>query len=110
MKLLISESTGFVSLISRTLNKKVSILKFPTKLVLFITKLGELLPLPINSDRLEKIMKNFVVSNDKIKQGLQIEMLPISTSIFRSFNTFSYNNLIVVKRNFISRNRSYIQV
>ncbi|MGB5609905.1 MAG: hypothetical protein WBM79_12105, partial [Eudoraea sp.] len=62
MKLLITGSTGFFVLFGRTLNKKVSLLKFPTKLVLFITKLGELLPLPINSDRLEKIMKNFVVS------------------------------------------------
>ena len=82
MNLFITGSTGFVVLIGRTLHKKVSVLKFPIKLVLFITKLGELLPLPINSDCLEKIMKNYVVSNNKIKQGLQIEMLPISTSIF----------------------------
>ena len=93
MKLLITGSTGFVVLIGRTLNKKVSIFKFPTKLVLFITKLGDILPLPSNADRLEKITENDVVFNDKIKQGLQIEMLSISTSIFWSFNTFSYNNL-----------------
>ena len=82
MNLFITGSTGFVVLIDRTMDKKVSILKFPIKLVLFITKLGNILLLPINSDCLEKIMKNYVVSNNKIKQGLQIEMLPISTSIF----------------------------
>jgi len=93
MKLLIIGSIGFVVLIGRKLNKKVSILKFPTKLVLFITKLGDILSLPSSSDRLEKVTRNNVVSNDKIKQGLQIEMLPISASIFWSFKTFSYNNL-----------------
>ena len=93
MKLLITGSIVFVVLIGRKLNMKVSILKFPTKLVLFISKLGDLLSLPGNPDGLEKIMGNKVVFSDKIKQGLQIEMLPISASIFRSFNTFSYNNL-----------------
>lgn len=78
MKLLITGSTGFVVLIGHTLNKKVSILKFSTKLVLFISKLSDILPLIINSDRLEKLTENYVVSNDKIKQGLQIERLPIS--------------------------------
>ena len=67
-----------VALIGRTLNKKVTILKIPTKLVLFISKLGDILPLPINSDRLEKLTENYVVSNDKIKQALQIENLPIN--------------------------------
>ena len=79
MKLLITGSTGFVVLIGRTLNKNVSILKFSTKLVLLISKLSDILPLIINSDRLEKHTENYVVSIDKIKQGLQIERLPISS-------------------------------
>lgn len=70
MKLLITGITGFVVLIGRTLNKKVSIYKLPSKLVLFISKSGDILPLPINSDHLEKITKNYIVSNPKIKQGL----------------------------------------
>jgi hypothetical protein len=65
MKLLITGITGFVVLIGRTLNKKVSILKFPSKLVLFISKSGDILSLPINSDHLEKITKNYIVSNPK---------------------------------------------
>ena len=70
MKVLITGIAGFAVLIGRTLNKKLSILKFPTKLVFIYTQLGDILPLTINSDLLEKITKNYVASNVNIKQGL----------------------------------------
>ncbi len=81
MKLPLAESTGLVLFIGSVLNNKVSQLKFPINLILFSIKLEDIVPFIINSDRLEKISKNYAVSNNKIKQGLQIEISPINNIV-----------------------------
>jgi nucleoside-diphosphate-sugar epimerase len=42
-----------------------------------LAKIGDLLKLPLNSERLQKLTENYVVSNDKIKKALGKE-LPVS--------------------------------
>ena len=66
-----------VRLISEVLNRPVRILKTPKVFVSIIAKMGDFFPLPINSERLEKLTENYEVSNVKIKKAIQKE-LPLS--------------------------------
>ncbi len=55
-----------------------------------LARLGDNLHLPLNSERLKKLTENYVVSNTKIKQALEIEFLPISTEegMYRTIQSF----------------------
>ena len=76
----ISLSTiDLVQMMSEILCKPTRILKVPKLLIRFIAKLGDFLPLPINSERLIKLTENYEVSNLKIKNAIQ-KKLPISSS------------------------------
>jgi len=41
-------------------------------------RIGELLHLPLNQERLRKLTENYVVSNAKIKEALGIKRMPVS--------------------------------
>ena len=44
-----------------------------------LTRIGDLLHLPLNSEKLKKLTENYVVSNEKIKHVLGITALPTSS-------------------------------
>lgn len=67
-----------VSLISATLEKKPLLWSIPRGLVAGLVKIGDVLPLPLNSERLKKLTESYVVSNTKIKSALGITELPLS--------------------------------
>jgi nucleoside-diphosphate-sugar epimerase len=67
-----------VQIISEVLCKPSRILKFPKLFVRFIAKVGDLVPIPINSERLLKLTENYEVSNLKIKNAIQ-KKLPLSS-------------------------------
>jgi len=67
-----------VQIMSEVLSKPTRILKVPKLLVRFIARLGDYLPLPINSERLVKLTENYEVSNLKIKNAIQ-KKLPVSS-------------------------------
>ena len=67
-----------VKVISEVLCKPTRILKIPKLFVRFIAKVGDLFPLPINSERLLKLTENYEVSNLKIKKAIQ-KKLPLSS-------------------------------
>lgn len=71
-------TSQLVSLIGNSINKKVRIINLPKFIVLFIAKLGDLLPIPINSERLQKLTENYKVSNKKVKKVLP-NNLPLSS-------------------------------
>ena len=52
------------------LQKPARILKIPKLLVRGVSKIGDLLPLPVNSERLQKLTENYVVSNRKIIEAI----------------------------------------
>ncbi|MFD2529223.1 NAD-dependent epimerase/dehydratase family protein [Polaribacter marinaquae] len=66
-----------VKIMGEVTNKPAKILKTPKFLVSTLAKLGDILPLPINSERLQKLTENYVVSNQKIKNRIEKE-LPLS--------------------------------
>lgn len=67
-----------IQIIAATIHKKARIFAVPKKIIYAIARLGDILRLPLNTERLDKLTENFVVSNTKIKAVLQIEKFPIS--------------------------------
>lgn len=67
-----------VALISETLGKKPKLWRIPAGLIRGTVKIGDVLPLPLNSERLKKLTESYVVSNTKIKQALGIDKLPLT--------------------------------
>jgi nucleoside-diphosphate-sugar epimerase len=67
-----------VQIIAEVLCKPTRILKLPKLFVRFIAKVGDLVPIPINSERLLKLTENYEVSNLKIKNAIQ-KKLPLSS-------------------------------
>jgi hypothetical protein len=64
----------------------------PKSLIVLLAKTGDVLHLPLNSDRLKKLTESYVVSNTKIKNALNIVNMPVSakeglTNTLLSFST-----------------------
>lgn len=67
-----------IELIATSTNRKARIFPIPKKLINTIAKIGDILHLPLNTERLDKLTENFIVSNAKIKSVLKIEKFSIS--------------------------------
>ena len=67
-----------VELIGEETLKPAKILRLPKFIIEFIANVGNVLRLPFNSHRLDKLTENYQVSNEKIKKELNID-LPVST-------------------------------
>lgn len=78
-----------IELISISQNIKSKIYKIPQKSIIRLAKLGDFLRLPLNSERLEKLTENFVVSNDKIVKVIG-KSLPVNAEdgLMKTFNSF----------------------
>ena len=79
-----------VLLIGKIINKKVWVFNIPKKIVKNIAHVGDILRLPFNTERLAKMTENYVVSNQKIKKALGLN-LPFScteglTETIKSFS------------------------
>ena len=59
-----------VRLIAKTIEKTPRILFLPKLVVRAIAKIGDVIPLPVNSERLQKLTENYCVSNAKIKNAI----------------------------------------
>lgn len=60
-----------IQLMGETLQKKVFFWKLPERFIRFVAGIGDVLGLPLNSERLDKLTDNFVVSNTKLLVALQ---------------------------------------
>ncbi|MDY3389968.1 NAD-dependent epimerase/dehydratase family protein [Riemerella anatipestifer] len=65
-----------ITIIAHSSNKKSRLWAIPPFLFKGIAKAGDVLKLPINSERLKKLTESYRVSNQKIKSALGIEKLP----------------------------------
>lgn len=63
-----------VSLIGDAIGKPAKILKLSKGIVGVLAKIGDVIPFPVNSERVEKLTENYCVSNQKIKKALQKEL------------------------------------
>lgn len=67
-----------IGLISGSQNRESKIWKLPKKLIGFMAEIGDTLHLPLNSERLKKLTESYVVSNQKIKNALGIDKMPVT--------------------------------
>lgn len=63
-------TNALVETMAIALDTKANIWKVPKGLVKGVAKLGDVLPLPVNSERLQKLTENYEVSNAKLKKAL----------------------------------------
>lgn len=82
-------TNDLIKIIGESLNKKPRIINIPSMYFKNISIIGDYLRLPLNSERLEKLTENYVVSNAKILSAIGKD-LPIGTEagLLRTFNSF----------------------
>lgn len=66
-----------IEVICSALGKKAHIWNIPCGLMNGIAKIGDVLHLPLNSLRMQKLTENYVVSNAKIKAALGMKEMPV---------------------------------
>ncbi len=78
-----------ISLIADSNFKNPKIWKISKSWIVFIAKLGDLLKLPLNTERLQKLTESYEVSNSKIKTAIG-KSLPLSSKmgLRKTFNSF----------------------
>ena len=81
-----------ISFISESQGKNLHIWNIPKFLINAFAKIGDILKLPLNSERLIKLTESYIVSNDKIKNAIN-KPLPISSKdgLMKTFNSFNNN-------------------
>jgi nucleoside-diphosphate-sugar epimerase len=79
-----------IILMNEAIGKKPWFLKISRTGISIIAKIGDLLYLPLNSEKFQKLTESYVVSNEKIKKALKIDKLPISASegILKTIHSF----------------------
>jgi len=79
-----------VGLIAESLGIRRKLLHIPQIMIRSIAKLGDIVPLPLSSERLKKLTESYIVSNAKIKAELKIEKLPYTAEegLIKTFNSF----------------------
>ncbi len=80
-----------IHIIQLVTGRKTINLALPKALVQFVARLGDSIPIPLNTKRLKKLTANLLLSNAKIKSALSINNLPCSAAeglekTIRSFN------------------------
>lgn len=82
-----------IALIAESRKRTPSIIKVPADLIRFGARVGDILHLPLNSERLKKLTESYVVSNVKIKEALGWTEMPVSSrnGLMRTFESFKSN-------------------
>lgn len=80
-----------VSILAKSLGKRPKLWAIPQNPIRILAVIGDIIKLPLNTERLDKLTENYVVSNDKIKKALKTE-LPISSQGGLSATAKSFGN------------------
>lgn len=81
-----------ISILAESQKKKSKIWKISQGLIHSVSKLGDLLRLPLTTQRLQKLTESYVVSNEKIKSAIGKD-LPVSAKdgLLKTFTSFNTN-------------------
>lgn len=79
-----------INVMCSAMGKKAHIWRISKGLINFMSKMGDVLHLPLNSFRLTKLTENYVVSNAKIKRALGINAMPVDarTGLTKTIQSF----------------------
>jgi nucleoside-diphosphate-sugar epimerase len=80
-----------IGMIAESQNKRPRIWEVPPRLILWAARVGDILHLPLNSERLKKLTESYVVSNAKIKRALGWDKMPVSAreGMLQTLRSFS---------------------
>lgn len=78
-----------IKLMSKKLRNRTKIWNIPKSFIMILAKIGDHCYLPLNTERLNKLTENYIVSNSKIKNTIN-KPLPftISQGLMKTFETF----------------------
>lgn len=81
-----------IKLIAESRGRKARILNLSKNIIKVLARVGDLLKLPLNSERLQKLTESYIVSNAKIKEALG-KQLPLSSKegLIKTFQSFADN-------------------
>lgn len=84
-------TTELIHLICSVLNKKARVWRLPKLLISIFASIGSVLRLKLNTDRLNKLTENYLVSNSKIKKALDIDSMPVRAKdgLIKTIKSFS---------------------
>lgn len=79
-----------VSILAKSVHRKPQLWAVSPYFIKFLSKIGNYLRLPLNSERLNKLTENYIVSNEKIKMAIEKD-LPVQTidGIYRTAKSFT---------------------
>ncbi|MFZ4671034.1 MAG: NAD-dependent epimerase/dehydratase family protein [Flavobacterium sp.] len=81
-----------ISLLAVSQNRKPKIWILPKGLIKAFAKLGDLLQLPLTTERLQKLTESYVVSNQKIKSAIGKNLqVSAKDGLLKTFNSFHTN-------------------
>jgi nucleoside-diphosphate-sugar epimerase len=81
-----------ISLFAVSQNRKPKIWILPKGLIKTFAKLGDLLQLPLTTERLQKLTESYVVSNQKIKSAIGKNLqVSAKDGLLKTFNSFHTN-------------------
>ncbi len=85
-------TNDLIKLIAECQEKKCYIWNVPKSIIKLLSKLGDLLKLPLNSERLNKLTETYIVSNNKIITAIN-KPLPLSAKegLMKTLNSFNTN-------------------
>ena len=72
-------TNALIEIICGVMGKKCRIWNVSPGLIGLLAKVGNVLHLPLNTQRLAKLTESYVVSNQKIKKALGVDQLPIDS-------------------------------
>jgi nucleoside-diphosphate-sugar epimerase len=82
-------TNDLISILAQSQNKEPKIWKVSKSLIQSLAKIGDVLRLPLTSERLQKLTESYVVSNQKIKSAIGKD-LPVSAKdgLIKTFKSF----------------------
>lgn len=82
-------TSQLIELLGMSLGKKSSIWSIPVSWIKRVAKLGDHMSLPLNSERLQKLTENYIVSNQKIVNALNKPMpVNVKEGLKKTFESF----------------------
>lgn len=81
-----------IEIICNAIGQHAHIWRISPILIRFCAKIGDILPLSLNSERLQKLTENYISSNQKIKEALHITKLPTDARSGLKLTIQSFNS------------------
>ncbi|MEI8141449.1 MAG: NAD-dependent epimerase/dehydratase family protein [Chitinophagia bacterium] len=85
-------TNDLIKLIAESQGKKHRIWNIPVYLIKLFSKIGDIIKLPLNTERLNKLTETYIVSNNKVKKAIN-KPLPFSAKegLMKTLNSFNTN-------------------